>query len=400
MKSKTTTRESEEYRKRARNVKINKTIYQIIGWVLAVFFLLLGIVYPICLVFSVLCVSFAVRTRKNWRKQYEHYNFLAEHDGSLVEEITGYLAENATSYVVLDVETTGLDPNSDKIIEIGMIKVIDGKFSDEYETLVNPKRKLDKKITEITGLTDRDLQNALPYNVMAKEVANFIGELQIVAHNSNFDAKFVSNAFIGIGLYTQVRHIDTIKIAKKAYPELERYKLDYLIRTLNLSSSEQTHRAMDDVRCTLLLYEKCKKEIRVKELLHEEIEKYERLKTKVELSKTPVDLLLLYPEAEHIAKSAWGKDERSAISFFGPKEKFVPLLFEKKLSRFMKAEYERERSAIQKLKTRKAINARIEKFSFVYESDSGRLSMKQRNNLESYKKELYKIRDIVSPNEN
>ena len=316
---------------------------------------------------------------------------------SYPEEITGQPAENAMNYVVLDVETTGLNPDSDKIIEIGMIKVIGGMISDEYETLVYPGRKLDPKITEITGLTNSDLQSGKAYSTMATEVASFIGDLPIVAHNSKFDAGFVSNAFAGIGLDTTVRHIDTIKIAKKAHPELGKYKLEYLIKELNLSDSEQTHRAMDDARCTLRLYEKCKNEIYAKELLREEVQEYKTLKADVMSAKTPVDVFLLYPKADDIARSAWETDEQSAVFLFGSKENLVSSLFEKKIFDLMKTEYEKEKIAIQKLKTRRAMDSHIEKFRAVYESNSSRLSESQRKNLDKYTKELCEIRDMVAP---
>lgn len=160
---------------------------------------------------------------------------------------------NLKDYVVLDVETTGFSPKTEKIIEIAIAKVTNGEQSDQFTSLVNPGQSLPARIVSLTGLTDSALGNAPTFSDIAKDVNQFIGKSIVLAHNATFDLGFLSEAFSACNISSNFKYLDTIKIAKMAYPGLKDYKLETLISELNLAE-KQSHRAMDDVQCTLKLY--------------------------------------------------------------------------------------------------------------------------------------------------
>lgn len=158
-----------------------------------------------------------------------------------------------SSFVVLDVETTGLSAEKDKIIEIAIAKVIDGVECDRFSSLVNPGREISSRITKLTGITNEALATAPAFPAIAKVVADFIEDSVILAHNAPFDLGFVSVELSQAGITPRLTYLDTLKLARTAYPHLPNHKLETLITELGLADG-QTHRAMDDVLCTLELF--------------------------------------------------------------------------------------------------------------------------------------------------
>ena len=178
---------------------------------------------------------------------------------------TGVLDEEerltCPSWVVLDVETTGLKPDSDRVIEFSAQRYIDGQLESAYATMVNPVRHLPPGITSLTGLTDRDLKGAPRFSVIAPEIVEYIGDLPVVAHNAKFDAQFLVRECERAGIALHLRYIDTVALARWAYPGAEDYKLKTLIRGLRLLDHEQEHRASSDVEATAKLYLLCRKKL-------------------------------------------------------------------------------------------------------------------------------------------
>lgn len=158
------------------------------------------------------------------------------------------------NFVVLDTETTGISCEKEKIIEIAIAKVSDNLLISEFSSLVNPGKKLSSRITSLTGLTDSDLADAPTFREIAQQVVDFIGDSVILAHNAPFDLSFLCNALDECGIHANFAYLDTLQLAKKGYPQFENHKLETLISKLNLSE-KQSHRAMDDVRCTLKLFQ-------------------------------------------------------------------------------------------------------------------------------------------------
>jgi len=161
---------------------------------------------------------------------------------------------NLKDYVVLDVETTGLSQKTEDIIEIALVKVIDGEMTNQFTSLVKPGKTLSPRIVSLTGLTDSMLEDAPAFSDIAEDVERFIGKSIVLAHNAVFDLGFLSEALTKCGIKHSFQYLDTVKIAKMAYRNLKNYKLETLISELGLAE-KQSHRAMDDVRCTLKLYQ-------------------------------------------------------------------------------------------------------------------------------------------------
>lgn len=156
-------------------------------------------------------------------------------------------------FVVLDIETTGLSCEKAEIIEVAIVKVVGGEVQSEYSTFVNPGIKLPARISTLTGITDEDLLVAPAFSEIASKVHELINGKVVLGHNVTFDLSFIQAAFDRLSLSFGCTYLDTVQVARKAYPEMKDHKLETLICSLNLSDC-QTHRALDDVHCTLKLF--------------------------------------------------------------------------------------------------------------------------------------------------
>ena len=164
-------------------------------------------------------------------------------------------------YIVFDVETTGLSPNADAIIEIAMIRHFQNGNEQRYHSLFNPRRGLSPKITRITGITDDDLLDAPFIEDRLDEILLFIDGGALVAHNANFDMKFLCAALDAAKVPAEFTAYDTLDMARRAFPDLPNHKLETLIPALSLAEHDQQHRATDDAECTKKLFEICLAEL-------------------------------------------------------------------------------------------------------------------------------------------
>lgn len=158
------------------------------------------------------------------------------------------------SYVSIDLETTGLNPKRDKIIEIGAVRVIDGERLETFASLVNPGRKLEPRIVELTGLSDEELSNAPYIEEILQDVLGFTGDLPLLGHSVLFDFSFLKKAAVNSQLAFEKQGVDTLKIARKYLADLEHRNLDYLCRHYQIP--HQAHRALADAEATAALYER------------------------------------------------------------------------------------------------------------------------------------------------
>lgn len=158
------------------------------------------------------------------------------------------------SYVALDVETTGLNPKRDKIIEIGMIRVRSGEAAAKMETFVNPGRRLEARITELTGIRDEQLADAPDIGEVIPEVLRFIGDDILVGHCILFDYSFVKRAAVNHRLAFEKSGIDTLKLAKLFLPGLRSRSLEFLCEYYGIEHS--AHRALADANAASKLYRK------------------------------------------------------------------------------------------------------------------------------------------------
>lgn len=162
------------------------------------------------------------------------------------------------SYVSIDLETTGLNPKRDKIIEIGAVKIVNNKICDTFSTFVNPNRMLDKKIIELTGITDEHLAKAPGIEEIIEGFMEFLGDFPLLGHSILFDYAFLKKAAINKKMAFEKEAIDTLKIARKYLNELEHKNLDYLCKYYEIP--HQAHRALEDAMATSRLYVKLAEE--------------------------------------------------------------------------------------------------------------------------------------------
>ncbi len=157
------------------------------------------------------------------------------------------------SFVCIDVETTGLNPKTDKIIEIGAVKVVNGVETDTFSTFVNPGRMLEERITELTGIRDEDLEGAPYIQQVLPELLAFLEGQVLLGHRVIFDFSFVKKAALDAKIPFQATGIDTLQIARKYLPEAEKKNLEYLCEYFQIP--HKAHRALDDARATVKLYQ-------------------------------------------------------------------------------------------------------------------------------------------------
>lgn len=151
--------------------------------------------------------------------------------------------------VALDLETTGLDIEQDSIIEIGAVRLRDGKIDEEFGILVNPGFVIPAETTHITGIHQDDLRNAPLLTDVLPQISDFVGQAPVIAHNVAFDIGFMRR----FGTLKQNLPIDTVELASILLPRVPRYGLSSLAEHFNINL-ENAHRALDDARATAILY--------------------------------------------------------------------------------------------------------------------------------------------------
>ena len=157
-------------------------------------------------------------------------------------------------YVAFDLETTGLSPETDQIIEIGALKVKDGKVVDRFMEFVKPDIKISPMITNITGITNEMVVDARDTQEIMKEFVDFCGDYVLVGHNIMFDYKFCKIYANKYGYVFEKRGIDTLKIARKIHKDLESKSLGVLCEHYEIVN-QAAHRAYHDALATAKLYQ-------------------------------------------------------------------------------------------------------------------------------------------------
>lgn len=159
------------------------------------------------------------------------------------------------TFVVFDLETTGFSPINNRIIEIGAVKVEEGKVTDRFSTFVNPQVPIPFKIEELTGIRDDMVLGAPAVEEALPEFLKFCEGSVMVAHNAGFDMSFISKNCERQGLPCEYTVVDTVALARVLLPQLNRFKLDTVAKTLKISL-ENHHRAVDDAACTAEIFVK------------------------------------------------------------------------------------------------------------------------------------------------
>lgn len=161
------------------------------------------------------------------------------------------------SYVAVDLETTGLDPKRDKIIEIGAVRIEDGKAVGDFESFVNPYRLLKEETMALTGIADRDVEDARGLEEILPEFLAFAGELPILGHNILFDYSFLKRAAVNTGREFEREGIDTLALARLFMPQEEKKNLKAACQWFGVTQKE-SHRAMADAAAAHRLYQAMK----------------------------------------------------------------------------------------------------------------------------------------------
>lgn len=150
------------------------------------------------------------------------------------------------SFVVYDTETTGLDPNTEFLTEIGAVVVENGQITDTFNTFVNPGKPIPPKIVELTGITDSMVADAPSPDQAIRQFAQFANGRVLVAHNAHkFDMRFMYAAADRAGIALENAYIDTLPMAQNLYPGLRNYKLNTINDYLEIEPFNH-HRAVDD----------------------------------------------------------------------------------------------------------------------------------------------------------
>ncbi len=156
-------------------------------------------------------------------------------------------------FVAFDLETTGLSSRTDEIIEIGAVRMRGDREIARYQTFVDPGRPLERKISELTGITDSMLVGAPKLEQVLPEFLDFVGDSILVAHNADFDTGFIRAACEKLGRPYVYTSADTLILAQNLMPQLGKFKLDVVSNALSLPEF-QHHRAADDaVTCGLIM---------------------------------------------------------------------------------------------------------------------------------------------------
>ena len=159
--------------------------------------------------------------------------------------------KNSNIFVAIDVETTGLSPFTNELIEISAIKYDRNQKIDTYTTLIKPKVRIPYYITNITGITNEMVKNAPIVEEVMPNLIKFIGNSKIVAHNANFDYKFIQN--YSNNAFSKNTLIDTVQLGRKMYPNLPNHKLGTIAKHIGITE-DGFHRAEFDCECCAKIY--------------------------------------------------------------------------------------------------------------------------------------------------
>ena len=178
----------------------------------------------------------------------------------LVDDLKGMVTDSQNQdldadYVVFDLETTGFSPETNRIIEIGAVKVQNGKIVDKFSTFVNPQVPIPFRIGQLTSINDSMVIDAPVIADILPEFMKFCEGCVMVAHNADFDMSFIKKNCQRLDIPCKPTIVDTVALARVLLPNLNRFKLDTVAKALGVSL-ENHHRAVDDAGCTAEIFVK------------------------------------------------------------------------------------------------------------------------------------------------
>ena len=165
------------------------------------------------------------------------------------------MSTNADTVIVLDFETTGMSPDlGDRAIEVGAVKLEEGKVVDRFQCLMNPGMRINGFIQDFTGITNAMLKKAPPCEEVMDEFTDFIGDSNLVAHNASFDRRFLDAECYRISREYKGHFTCSMLAARRVYPDAPNHKLGTLVRFNRLPNDGAFHRALADAQMTAHLW--------------------------------------------------------------------------------------------------------------------------------------------------
>ena len=189
-------------------------------------------------------------------------------DENSISVVRGRSAEPLDgTFIVFDLETTGLNPANEEITEIAAVRVVEGEIRDSFQTYVNPHKPIPTEITELTGISDETVADAPDLDKAVPEFLKWAGEGQypLVAHNAGFDMGFLRTACQRLGIEREFTSIDTLEMSRLMLPHMHKFKLNILAKELQVGPFEH-HRASEDAAVLGRIYVKLLK--RLKDEMH------------------------------------------------------------------------------------------------------------------------------------
>lgn len=163
-------------------------------------------------------------------------------------------------FVIIDLETTGKSVHyGHRIIEVGAVLLENGKIVDKFESLVNPEVPIPMFIENYTGITDEMVANAPKSEEVLVQAVQFFGDVPLLAHNAPFEKQFLNNELAQISGQNEVDILCTVKLTRRLFPDLGKYKLSKLVSHFHLPCL-QAHRALGDAEMTAHLFFRLEKQ--------------------------------------------------------------------------------------------------------------------------------------------
>ncbi|MCC8164169.1 MAG: PHP domain-containing protein [Lachnospiraceae bacterium] len=195
--------------------------------------------------------SHTISKDEDFKVIYGVEGYLVDDLKELVENSKGQSLDD--SYVVFDLETTGLSAVHNRIIEIGAVKVEAGQITERFSTFVNPQEPIPFEIEDLTGIGDDMVLDAPPIEEILPEFLSFCEGCVLIAHNASFDAGFIEENCRRMNISTNFTVGDTVAMARVLLPKLNKFKLDTVAKALNIPLDHH-HRAVDDAACTAEIF--------------------------------------------------------------------------------------------------------------------------------------------------
>ena len=156
-------------------------------------------------------------------------------------------------FICIDLETTGLNPKKDRIIEIGAVKVRNGQAVETFQQLIDPKQQLEERVEILTGISSKELEGQPTIQEVLPALKEFLGEDVLLGHRVLFDYSFLKRAFTNEKISFERKGIDTLKLARQFVSDCESKKLESLCQHYDIK--HQAHRALGDALATVVLYQ-------------------------------------------------------------------------------------------------------------------------------------------------